>query len=194
MKMIENTKLTLASGSPRRRELMAAMGLEFRVVSVDADESFPVSMAAGDVPLFLARKKSDAYTLTDDETVITSDTVVILDGEILGKPANRSEAITMLSRLSGRMHTVITGVCIRSQSRTEAFASTTTVTFRPLTHDEIIYYVDNFKPFDKAGAYGIQEWIGHVGITKIDGSYNNVVGLPTEELFVHLRDFYEQVS
>ncbi len=168
---------------------MAAMGLEFRVAPVDADESYPATMPAAEVPLFLARKKSSAYELADGETVVTADTVVILDGHILGKPTDREQAIAMLTKLSGRTHTVITGVFIRSQSRSEGFAVTTGVTFRTLDRDEILYYVDNFAPFDKAGAYGIQEWIGHVAITAIDGSYNNVVGLPTEELYVSLRCF-----
>lgn len=182
-------KLILASGSPRRRELMAAMGLEFVVAAVDADESWPETMPAEEVPLFLARKKSAAYAPAADEMVITADTVVILDGRILGKPYDREEAVAMLARLSGRTHKVVTGVCLRSADRIEAFDSTTAVTFRALGHDEIVYYVDTFRPFDKAGAYGIQEWIGHVGITSIEGSYNNVVGLPTQELFLSLQRF-----
>ena len=184
-------RLTLASGSPRRRELMAAMGLEFEVASVDADESYPRDMPAGEVPSFLARKKSSAYRLSDDEVVVTADTLVILDGEILGKPVDGEEAVGMLAKLSGRTHHVITGVCLRSACGESGFASVTAVTFRSLTPEEIRHYVDRYRPFDKAGAYGIQEWIGHVGITRIEGSYNNVVGLPTEELFVHLQRFFE---
>ncbi len=184
---MKNIKITLASGSPRRRELLRAMGVDFEVAAVDADESYPASMPAAEVPLFLARKKSLAYSVAENEAVITADTVVILGDEILGKPVSRDDAVAMLAKLSGQTHTVITGVCIRSADKSEAFASATAVTFRNLAPDEIEYYVDNFAPFDKAGAYGIQEWIGHVAITRIEGSYNNVVGLPTEELYVHLQ-------
>ncbi len=183
-------KITLASGSPRRRELLKAMGLEFGVAAVDVDESYPESMPAVEVPLYLARKKSLAYSVDRNEIVITADTVVILDGEIMGKPTSREAAVDMLKRLSGRTHTVITGVCLRSAERVEAFASTTEVTFRALVANEIEYYVDTFRPYDKAGAYGIQEWVGHVGITRIDGPYNNVVGLPTEELYLNIKDFF----
>jgi septum formation protein len=148
-------------------------------------------MPAAEVPLVLARKQSAASTLAAGEIVVTADTVVIAGGEILGKPASRGEAIAMLEKLSGRTHTVITGVCVRSTGAEKSFADTTTVTFRPLARTEIEHYVDTFKPFDKAGAYGIQEWIGHVGITAIDGSYNNVVGLPTEKLYLYLQGFFQ---
>lgn len=188
---MKNRKLILASGSPRRKELLGAMGVEFEVAAVDADESYPASMPAEEVPLFLARKKSLAYSVAENEVVITADTVVILDGEILGKPASRDEALRMLAKLSGRTHKVVTGVCIRSADTMETFSDATSVTFRTLTQSETEYYVDTFRPFDKAGAYGIQEWIGHVGISSIEGSYNNVVGLPTWKLYLSLRCFLQ---
>lgn len=188
--------LILASGSPRRRELMAAMGLDFVVdASHGVDENYPPELPVEQVAEWLAVQKSAAYPLKEGDTVITADTVVIVGddpetggsgGEILGKPRGRDEAIDMLGKLSGATHSVITGVCVRDSQTQKSFSERTLVTFRRLTTQEIEHYVDEFEPFDKAGAYGIQEWIGHVGIVGIDGSYNNVVGLPTAKLYEKL--------
>lgn len=172
--------IILASGSPRRRELMEVMGLEFVVDAAHGvDEKYPVDMPVEQVAEYLAVQKSAAYPLRGGDIVVTADTVVILKDEILGKPHDRAEAINMLEKLSGTTHSVITGVCVRGARGQRSFSETTRVTFRPLARAEIEHYVDRFAPFDKAGAYGIQEWIGHIGITRIEGSYNNVVGLPT---------------
>lgn len=187
-----NIKILLASGSPRRRELLEMIAPEFTVAQPrDVDESYPAEMAADDVAPYLSRIKADAYAdlLADDEIIITADTVVIVDGDILGKPAGRDEAIAMLSRLSGRKHKVVTGVTISSKKCRDSFAETTTVEFSPLEKEEIETYVDTLRPYDKAGAYGIQEWIGAIGIKGIEGCYYNVMGLPVHTLYQHLKNF-----
>ncbi|MCL2560948.1 MAG: Maf family nucleotide pyrophosphatase [Rikenellaceae bacterium] len=189
---LKSYKLILASRSPRRRELLGGAGLEFTVADdFEVEEVYPPQMPPRKVPQYLAELKSRAYpaTLANDEILITADTVVILDGEILGKPANRNEAIKMLESLSGREHVVVTGVCLRSKQQRRSFSAVSRVTFRPLSAEEIEYYVDNCRPYDKAGAYGIQEWIGYVGIRSIRGSFYNVMGLPVEALFTNLAKF-----
>lgn len=191
---LKNKKLILASGSPRRRELMAGAGLEFEVAAVEGvEERFPAGMQPFRVPQYLAKLKSNAYpiTLNANEILITADTVVILGGEIIGKPADREDAIKMLGRLSGREHTVITGVHLRSAEKNLNFRATSRVKFRQLSQDEIVYYVDKFQPYDKAGAYGIQEWIGYVGVEGVKGSFFNVMGLPIQLLYVNLLKFNE---
>lgn len=185
-------RLVLASNSPRRRELLAGLGLDFEVRVMDGiDESYPDDIAVGEVPLFISRSKAAAYaaSIADDELVITADTVVAADDLILGKPADRAEAVKMLHLLSGRRHRVVTGVTFTTKERTHSFSVTTDVWFSKLSDEEIGWYVDNCRPFDKAGAYGIQEWIGYVGVERIDGSYFNVVGLPVQRLYRELLSF-----
>lgn len=182
--------LILASKSPRRQQLLKDIGLEFEVITREIDESFPDTLAPKAVAKYIAEKKADAFAdKTDDNIVITSDTVVLQDDQVLGKPANRDEAIHMLTMMSGKSHLVISGVCISHQDQRLVFDDITKVYFNVLQPAEIIHYVDNYKPFDKAGAYGIQEWIGMIGITKIEGSYFNVVGLPVQKVYQKLKDF-----
>jgi len=181
-----NTKIILASNSPRRRELLAGLGLPFEVrVLQGIDESYPADLPVADVALYIAGLKADAYrpTLAPDELVITADTVVIVDDEILGKPTGEADAARMLRLLSGRTHQVTTGVCMLTTTAQRRFAVTTDVTFRQLSDAEISYYIDHYRPFDKAGAYGIQEWIGYVGVTCLHGSYYNVMGLPVQRIY-----------
>jgi len=182
--------IILASTSPRRQFLMKEAGYTFRVEAPTHDERFPDFMPAEMVPRFLAEEKAKTFLpRLKNEVVITADTVVILKGNILNKPADRTEAIKMLSLLAGRTHKVITAVCILSRTKQELFDDTTKVTFAKLTADEIAYYVDTCKPFDKAGAYGAQDWLGMVGIEKIQGSYFTVMGMPMHKVYKHLRDF-----
>ena len=188
-------RLLLASQSPRRRELMTGCGIPYELAPRYAcEERYPVGLAAEQVPLYLAGLKSDAYPapLAADEILLTAATVVILGDEVLGKPADRAEALQMLGRLSGSRHKVVTGVTLRTATRRHAFAVGSDVWFRTLTDEEIAYYVDTFRPFDKAGAYGIQEWIGYAAIERIDGSFYNVMGLPIQRLYVELERFLDQ--
>ena len=183
--------IILASGSPRRRELIAGMGFEFTVAEKFAvEEVFPPDMVPEKVPEYLAGVKSDAYPLPlgEDDVLLTADTVVILDNQILGKPHSRSEALDMLDRMQGRRHTVVTGVVMRTRTRRVAFSDTTQVWFSPLSLVEREYYIDSYKPFDKAGAYGVQEWIGYVAIERIEGSFYNVMGLPTQLVYRELKN------
>ena len=184
-------RLILASQSPRRRELLAGSGLEFQLAErFECDESYP-AMPLTDVAEYLSRKKSDAYPveLAEADVLLTADTVVIACGEILGKPHSREEAIEMLQKLSGSTHEVVTGVTLRTRRLYRSFSSVSKVRFRPLSREEIEYYVDNYHPMDKAGSYGIQEWIGYVGIEHIDGSFYNVMGLPIQRLYCELDRF-----
>ncbi len=186
------TKIILASASPRRRELLASLGVDFRVASGrEVNEVYPEDMSAEEVAPYLSRLKAEAYRtdLAADELLITADTVVILDGIVLGKPADLDDARRMLRSLSGRTHKVITGVTVADSERMETIAAVTSVTFADLSDDEINYYVERYRPLDKAGAYGIQEWIGCIGVREIDGSYYNVMGLPLHRLYTLLRDF-----
>lgn len=187
-----STKILLASGSPRRRELLAMIAPNFDVApGRDVDESYPSDIPAEKVAEYLSKVKADAYIdlLADDEIIITADTVVIIDGRILGKPAGRDDAVAMLRSLSGRRHKVVTGVTVTARDRSISFDETTVVEFAPLSDDEIDAYVDTFRPYDKAGAYGIQEWIGAVGIKGIEGCYYNVMGLPVHTLYHRLKEF-----
>lgn len=193
--MLQNIRkynIKLGSKSPRRRELMHMLRLPFDVVNIiGVKEDYPEDMAAMEVPQYLSVVKADAYlpSLHENDLIITADTLVILDGEIMGKPKSTDEAIMMLRKLSGKTHQVATGVTISSTTQRTSFTSVTEVTFSPLTDDEIKYYVDNFHPLDKAGAYGIQEWIGGVAVESINGSYYNVMGLPVNRLFRELKAF-----
>jgi septum formation protein len=179
--------LILASNSPRRQQLLREAGFSFEVYTEQVDESYPASLEKMEVGEYLARKKSAFYgKKLSGAVIVTADTTVVLDNELLEKPADSKEAFAMLSRLSGRSHDVITGVCIAAPDGLDAFSVSTQVTFKELTNEEIDYYISNYKPFDKAGAYGIQEWIGMIGITGIEGSYFNVVGLPIQEVYQRL--------
>jgi septum formation protein len=180
-------KIILASKSPRRQELLRQMDLDFRIVLKEVDESYPEHLSPEEVAVYIAEKKAKAYddTLTD-EAVLTADTIVCIDGLILGKPENAAHAVEMLKRLSGRVHKVVTGVCIVYKGEYNLFHDVSEVFFRTLTDEEINNYVEQYKPYDKAGAYGIQEWVGITAIKRIEGSYTNVVGLPTEKVYQQL--------
>lgn len=183
-------KLILASNSPRRKELLAGLGLPFEVRVLDGiDESYPTSMPVSEVALHIAGLKADAYrqTMASDELIITADTVVIVDHENLGKPVDETDAFRMLRLISGRTHQVTTGVCLVAKGWERRFSVTTDVTFKILSDDEIRYYIDQYRPFDKAGAYGIQEWIGYIGVTALQGSYYNVMGLPVQRIYEALK-------
>ena len=193
--MLSNLKkyqVTLASKSPRRQELLRGMGVDFSILTKETDDSFPPEMPLDEVPKYLSQKKSlvfDEEELPSDYLLITSDTVVICEGEILGKPKDKEDAVRMLQLLSGKTHHVVTGVTVRSAEKMESFAVRSNVTFAELEQDEIDYYIEHCKPFDKAGAYGIQEWIGYVGISGLEGSFYNVMGLPTRKLYQCLKGF-----
>lgn len=193
--MLDNIKkynIVLASNSPRRKELLQRMGLNFKVRTLfGIDESYPDSLRGEDIVRYISRSKANAYrsSMAPDELLITADTIVYIDGKVLGKPQSPENAKEMLRTLSGKIHQVITGVTILTANRTEDFGVTSQVKFAELTDDEINFYVDNYLPFDKAGAYGIQEWIGIVAVEEIKGSYFNVVGLPVQRLYQKLKTF-----
>lgn len=183
-------KLILASNSPRRRELLGGLGLDFEVrVLQGIDESYPADLREGDIPLFISRAKAQAYlsTLSEDELLITADTIVWLDGEVLEKPKDEADACRMLRELSGKTHQVFTGVCLTTKEKQVAFSCRTDVTFARLDEEEIKHYVNTYRPLDKAGAYGVQEWIGFIGVERVEGSYFNVVGLPVQRLYQALK-------
>ena len=186
----ERYDVVLASNSPRRRELLAGMGVDFRVEVISGiDETYPDTLPVEQVAEYLSGRKAQAYELRPNELLITADTVVISGGRVLGKPADEAEARVMLRELSGKSHRVITGVTLRSMNREVRLSDVSEVDFAELTEDEIEHYVKRYRPLDKAGAYGIQEWIGYVGITGIRGSFYNVMGLPTRRLYEELKRF-----
>ncbi|MDE7345277.1 MAG: Maf family nucleotide pyrophosphatase [Muribaculaceae bacterium] len=183
--------IVLASKSPRRKELLGMLDVPFKIkVKEGIDESYPADMPVVEVPEFLSRLKGNAYAedIKGNEMVITADTVVILDGKIYGKPHDDTDAVEMLMQLQGRTHTVVSGVCIATKEKIVSFTTSTDVTFAPLTRAEVEWYVDNYRPLDKAGAYGIQEWIGCAAVAGINGSYYNVMGLPVHQLYKVLKD------
>lgn len=183
-------KIILASNSPRRKELMTGLGIDYTVKTLpDIDESFPDTLVGEEIPLFIAKGKADAYKelIESNELIITADTIVWLDGEVLGKPTDEADAVTMLRKLSGKRHQVITGVCITTKEWQRSFAAVSNVTFAQLDEAEIDYYVAKYRPMDKAGAYGVQEWIGFIGVESIEGSYFNVMGLPIQRLYRELK-------
>ncbi len=185
--MTRQYKYVLASNSPRRRELMAGLGIDFEVrVMKDVSESYPANLPACDVPAYIAREKAAAYDIACDELLVTADTVVIVDNQILGKPVDATDARRMLRLISGRSHEVVTGVCLTTADKQRTFSVVSEVTFKMLTDDEIDYYIHHYRPFDKAGAYGIQEWIGYVGVAALRGSYFNVMGLPVQRIYEEL--------
>ena len=189
--LLKTKKIILASKSPRRKELLAGLDIEFETRTKDVDESYSNEIDVYKVAEFLADKKAKAFQqkLQSNEIVITSDTVVICDGEILEKPKSKIQAFDMLSKLSGKSHEVVTGVCLMSTDKTEVFSDSTKVWFKELTCDEMNYYIKTYEPFDKAGSYGIQEWIGYIGIDKIEGTYFNVMGLPVNLVYQKLQLF-----
>ena len=190
-------KIILASNSPRRKELLAGLDLQFEVrVLQDIDESYPHDLPTLKIAEFISKKKADAYveTMADDELVITADTVVILGDEVMGKPHDEADAKRMLGELSGRTHQVATGVTMSTKERQMSFSVVTDVTFKQLSADEIDYYVRTYHPMDKAGAYGIQEWIGYIGVTALKGSYFNVMGLPVQRIYEALKTFSDSKS
>ena len=189
---LKKYKIVLVSASPRRKELLQNLGLTFKVRTLfGIDEQYPDTLRGEDIPRFISRKKAEAYrsSMANDELLIAADTVVCLDGRTLGKPHDAQEAKAMLHKLSGRFHQVITGVTVMTKDQMENFAVTSQVKFADLTDEEIDYYVDNYLPFDKAGAYGIQEWIGMVAVEELRGSYFNVMGLPVQRLYNVLKKF-----
>ena len=205
-----NYKIVLASNSPRRRELLSGLGFDYEVRTLkDLDESYPKGLPMEEIPQYISRKKAEAYTIGPDELLITADTIVYLDGEVLGKPTDEADAIRMLRKLSGRTHQVVTGVTLKVSPKSSpegknftrlpspsgegvgvmlhSFASVSQVTFADLTEEEIRHYVTHYRPLDKAGAYGIQEWIGYIGVTSLQGSYFNVMGLPVQKLYTEMK-------
>lgn len=184
-------KIILASNSPRRKELLGGIGIPFEVKTLKGvDESYPDTLPKEQVAEYIAKEKASAYTAQPDELLITADTVVIVDGEIFGKPHDRADAQRMLHAISGKTHKVVTGVSLKTHDEQRNFSVATEVTFKTLSQNEIDYYIDNYKPYDKAGAYGIQEWIGYVGVTSINGSYFNVMGLPIQRLYNELATYF----
>jgi len=188
---LEKYEVILASKSPRRQQLLSDLGLKFTVQSMDIPEVFPENLEMTEVPVYLAELKAEAFRpqLKDNQLVITADTIVWLNGHVLNKPADYDEGFRMLSDLSGKKHQVITGVCLLSASKKISFYALTDVWFKSLTDEEIHYYLVHYQPYDKAGAYGIQEWIGYVGINHIEGSFFNVMGLPIQSVYEHLKTF-----
>ena len=205
-----NYRIVLASNSPRRRELLSGLGFDYEVRTLkDLDESYPEGLPMEEIPQYISRKKAEAYTIGPDELLITADTIVYLDGEVLGKPTDEADAIRMLRKLSGRTHQVVTGVTLKVSPKSSlegknftrlpspsgegvgvmlhSFASVSQVTFADLTEEEIRHYVTHYRPLDKAGAYGIQEWIGYIGVTSLQGSYFNVMGLPVQKLYTEMK-------
>lgn len=192
---LENLKkyhIVLASNSPRRRELLSGLGIDYEVrILPGIDESYPDNLRVEEIPVYIAREKADAYrrSINRNDLIITADTIVSLEGQVLGKPKDTEDACRMLRMLSGRVHQVITGVCITTAEVQHSFSSVTDVTFDNLNEEEISYYVNNYRPLDKAGAYGVQEWIGFIGVTRLEGSYFNVMGLPVQRLYQELKKF-----
>ena len=184
--------IVLGSQSPRRQELLRGLCLPFEVQSIDVEESYPDTLRGAEIPCFLSQKKADAYPLANDTLLITADTIVWLGGQVLGKPQGRDEACAMLHALSGHTHEVITGVSITTRRRQRTFAATSQVRFATLSDEEIEFYVDRYRPFDKAGAYGVQEWIGYVGVEWIEGSFYNIMGLPIQRLYAELKAWREE--
>ncbi|MBR4923794.1 MAG: septum formation protein Maf [Bacteroidaceae bacterium] len=187
---LKKYKIVLASNSPRRKELLSGLGVDYVVKTMpDVDESYPEGLGGEEIAKHIARGKAEAYRslIQADELVITADTIVWLDGTVMGKPKDEAEAKSMLMRLSGKTHQVITGVCLTTGSMQKTFATVTDVTFATLTDEEVDYYVTRYQPMDKAGSYGVQEWIGFVGVENLSGSYFNVMGLPIQRLYTELK-------
>lgn len=192
---LQSYKIILASASPRRHELLHGMLINFELCKLNVDEKFPKNLVEAEVPEYLSRLKSAAFPeteLSENTILITADTIVWKDEKVIEKPKDRDDAFNILSNLSGSRHEVFTGVTLRSKDRIKTFSAHSSVWFRNLSKEEILHYIDTCKPYDKAGAYGVQEWIGYVGIEKIEGSYFNVMGLPTQRLYLELEKFIEK--
>ena len=191
MKWFPEYNFILASKSPRRQQLLKSLDIDFSVQTREVEESYPDHLSREEVPVYLAKLKAAAFKteLKENDLLITADTVVCLGDRVLGKPVGYNEAFSMLSDLSGKNHQVITGVCLTSRSKQNSFYSVSEVTFKALTKEEIDYYILNYKPYDKAGAYGIQEWLGTIGINHIEGSFYNVMGLPIQKLYEMIKKF-----
>ncbi len=185
---LQKYNIILGSASPRRAELLKGLNVPFQIIAFDVDETYPDSIASVDIPTYLARKKANSFNLDNNTLLITADTIVWLDGKVYGKPIDRNEAKKMLQTLSGKKHQVITGVCIKTKMREKIFHVVTDVYFAHFTNEEIDFYLDEYAPYDKAGAYGIQEWIGYIGVERIEGSYFNVMGLPIQRLYRELKN------
>lgn len=184
-------KIILASNSPRRKELLGGLGVDFEVkVMKGVDEAYPETLPAKDVAEYISREKASVYDVADDELVITADTVVIVGDDILGKPKDADDAHRMLREISGRTHQVVTGVCLTTAKEQRSFSVVTDVTFKQLSEEEIDFYIRNHRPYDKAGAYGIQEWIGYIGVTGLNGSYYNVMGFPVQRVYEELTGHF----
>ncbi|HNW89652.1 MAG TPA: Maf family nucleotide pyrophosphatase [Bacteroidales bacterium] len=186
---LKDYRIILASASPRRHSLLGGLGFDFEVVVRETIETYPLTLKREEIPVYLATLKSDAYDPDEfgpKTLIITADTIVWLNDQIIGKPDSPEHAVSLLKRLSGNTHEVFTGVCLKTNKLSHCFSACSKVTFRKLSDEEIIWYVDKYKPFDKAGAYGAQEWIGFIGIEHIEGSFYNVMGLPTQKLYVEL--------
>ncbi len=188
--MTQNINLLLASKSPRRRQLLGDLGLPISFIDIDVDETITENVPAEERAEYLAKRKADAYgndKLASGQVLVTADTVVVMDSQVLGKPKSRQEAQSMLHRLSGKKHVVYTGMCLKTATKSISFTEATSVWFKHLSDSEIEYYIDTYKPFDKAGSYGIQEWIGMIGIEKIEGCFYNVMGLPVARFYEKLK-------
>lgn len=184
-------KIILASNSPRRKELLGGLGVDFEVkVMKGVDEAYPDTLPAKDVAEYISREKASVYDVADDELLITADTVVIVGDDILGKPKDADDAHRMLREISGRTHQVVTGVCLTTAKEQRSFSVVTDVTFKQLSDEEIDFYIRNHRPYDKAGAYGIQEWIGYIGVTGLNGSYYNVMGFPVQRVYEELTGHF----
>lgn len=186
---LQTYRVILASQSPRRQELIKGLNIPFEVKTIDVEENYPDTLAGAEIPCFLSQKKAAAYALSGNDLLITADTIVWLDGKVLGKPAGKEHAREMLQMLSGRTHEVITGVSITTAKRQKTFSVTSKVRFAQLSEEEIDFYIENYRPYDKAGAYGVQEWIGYIGVEYIEGSFYNIMGLPVQRLYAELKDF-----
>ena len=187
---LKNKNLVLASQSPRRQELLKGLNIDFQIIKIDADESYPENLIREEITEFISKTKSEAYpNLKENEILITADTLVWLENEVLGKPKNKNEAFEMIRRMSGKTHEVFTSVTLRNTEKSVTFSETTEVSFDEFTDEEIDFYIRNFQPFDKAGAYGIQDWLGYAKISKINGCYYNVMGLPLRKLYNELLIF-----
>lgn len=185
-----NKKIILASNSPRRKQFLTDLGVTFSIQPANVNEEYPSFLKGKDIALYIAEQKASVFSnIADDEIIITCDTVVWIDDTSLEKPQNKEDALQMLQKLSGKTHEVISAVCIKSKEKQILFSDTTFVTFNQLSTEDILFYIETYQPYDKAGAYGIQEWIGLVGIEKINGSYTNVVGMPMEKLYKNLNAF-----
>ena len=186
---LKKYKIILGSNSPRRRELLTGLDIDFQIITNDIEESYPKGMGGVDIPVYLAQKKADSYTIADNHLIITADSIVWYNDRVYGKPTDKADARRILKTLSGNMHQVITGVCIKTAKKTKVFHVVSDVYFSQFTEEEIEYYLNHYQPYDKAGSYGVQEWIGYIGVERIEGSYFNVMGLPIQRLYTELKNF-----